>query len=80
MGLDYLWGYNGAVRVAEINEACFCGWEALMALLHCCMCSLSLVLLTPGYTRLSYTLPGHNSAHREAVRVYVLFDFVSLAQ
>lgn len=39
MGLDYLWGYNGPVRVAEINEDCFCGWEALRALLHCCTCS-----------------------------------------
>lgn len=60
-------------RVAEINEACFCGWQALMACLYCCTCSL--MLLTSGYTRVSYTLPGHNSARKENQRVYVLHNF-----
>lgn len=58
MGLDYLWAYNSSVKVAEINESFFSGWEALTALFYGCTCCLSLMLLTPGYTSLSYTLPG----------------------
>lgn len=47
-GLDYLWGYNGAVRDSEINGTCFCCWEALITLLCCYTCSLSVTPLTPG--------------------------------
>lgn len=42
-GSDYLWGHNGPVRVCEINEACSCG----------CTCSFSVILLSPGYSRVS---------------------------
>lgn len=56
MGSDYLWGYNGPVRRAEINEACFCGWEALMARFCNCTCSLCLILSTPGYVKPSWHL------------------------
>lgn len=53
MGSVYLWGYNGPVRRAEINEACFCGWEALMARFCNCTCSFCLILSTPGNVKLS---------------------------
>lgn len=51
-----------------------------MARLYGCTCSLSQMLLTPGYTRLSYTLPGHKSACKEAFRVYVMNDFSTICQ
>lgn len=47
---DYLWGNNGAVKVAEINEAFFffCSRrEAPMARFYGCTCCLSLMLSSP---------------------------------
>lgn len=38
------------------------------------------MLLTPGHTRLSYTLPGHNSACKKAFRGHVLYDISTSCQ
>lgn len=38
------------------------------------------MLLTPGHTRLSYTLPGHNSACKKAFRGHALYDISTSCQ